>query len=88
MRQNKGLRAIIGLLARFGLAVFGCIFVFTGWWLGISLRAESPSQSPLNPVGIVVFVIILLISGAGSAWALWTIFRERRAASSEKPKND
>jgi uncharacterized membrane protein AbrB (regulator of aidB expression) len=87
MSQNKGVRTITGLVARLVLAIFGCTFVFTGWWLGLSFRAEDPSQSPLNPVGMVVFSIVLLVSGAVSAWALWMIFRERQRAT-EKSKNE
>jgi len=65
--------------------LFGCIALFVGWMLNLSFRAESPAQSPLNPVGIVVFVMVLAAAAAVVLWAVVTILREKRPA--EKSKN-
>jgi len=70
--------------------VFTCVALFTGWMLNLSFNAATPEQSPLNPIGLVVFVIVWVAALAiilGSGFAL---LRERRWANedAEKPKNE
>ncbi len=92
MRHNKGLRTIVSLLAKAGLVVFGCTTAFTAWLLTISLRAEDPLQSPLNPVGVIAFMIVLIISVAVVLWSAFTLYRENRwteeELAPEKQKNN
>lgn len=85
MRSSNGFRSLIGIVARISLVLFGCIALFVGWMLNLSFNAESPGQSPLNPVGIVVFVMVLAAAAAVVLWAVVTILREKRPA--EKSKN-
>lgn len=91
MRNNHGLRSIIYLLARVGLVAFSCIALFTGAFISLSLRADVGDQSPLNPIGLVVFLIIFAIAVAGILFVLWLILRENRwkqqDSAEDKSKN-
>jgi uncharacterized membrane protein YgdD (TMEM256/DUF423 family) len=90
MRQNKALRSLAKLAATASAVLFTCVALFTGWMLNLSFNAATPAQSPLNPIGLIVFVVVWIAALAIIMVSVFVLLRERRWANedAEKPKND